>query len=119
MLPGVWESAREWTPTLPSELPLWELESWWIPEFLESDCKSQNPLNWYVPYIIEKILECKCLKWARMTHLNISNTSYGQKKGSGVKLAVWLLTTKSLESPRFPYVQVAFDMLLEIFWQGL
>jgi len=25
MLPGVWECVREWTPTLPSELPLWEL----------------------------------------------------------------------------------------------
>jgi hypothetical protein len=26
-------------------------------------------------------LEPRCLKWARMTHLNIWNTSYGQKKG--------------------------------------
>jgi hypothetical protein len=26
---GVWESVREWTPTFPSELPLWELEFWW------------------------------------------------------------------------------------------
>jgi hypothetical protein len=32
-------------------------------------------------YIIGKILKCKCLKWARMTHLDIYNTSYGQKKG--------------------------------------
>jgi hypothetical protein len=31
-------------------------------------------------YIIKKILECRCLKWARMTHLGTSNTSYGQKK---------------------------------------
>ncbi len=34
-----------------------------------------------VLYIIEKLLECKCLKWARIAHLDISNTSYGQKKG--------------------------------------
>jgi hypothetical protein len=34
-----------------------------------------------VPYIIEKILERRCLKWARMTQLDIWNTSYGQKKG--------------------------------------
>jgi hypothetical protein len=33
MLPGVWESVKEWTPTLPSELPLWELESRWTPEY--------------------------------------------------------------------------------------
>jgi hypothetical protein len=26
-------------------------------------------------------LEHRCLKWAHMTHLNISNTCYGQKKG--------------------------------------
>jgi hypothetical protein len=27
MLPRVPKSVREWTPTLPSELPCWELES--------------------------------------------------------------------------------------------
>jgi hypothetical protein len=32
-------------------------------------------------YIIEKILDFRCLKWARMTHLDTSNTSYCQKKG--------------------------------------
>ncbi len=26
-------------------------------------------------------MECRCLKWAHMTHLDIWNTSYGQKKG--------------------------------------
>jgi len=29
MLPKVWESVREWTFTLLSELPLWEFEFWW------------------------------------------------------------------------------------------
>ncbi len=28
-----------------------------------------------------KALGCKCLKWACMTHLGTSNTSYGQNKG--------------------------------------
>jgi hypothetical protein len=32
-------------------------------------------------YHFRKPLECRCLKWARMTHLDTSNTSYGQKKG--------------------------------------
>jgi hypothetical protein len=32
-------------------------------------------------YIISKLLKCRCLKWARMTHLDICNTSYGKKKG--------------------------------------
>jgi hypothetical protein len=69
MLLGVWENVREWTSTLPSELPLWELESWWISRFSESNCKGQNTLNWKVFYIIEKILECRSLKWACMIHL--------------------------------------------------
>jgi len=34
-----------------------------------------------VIYIIEKLLERRCLKWARIAHLGIWNTSYGQKKG--------------------------------------
>jgi len=32
-------------------------------------------------YIIRKLLKFRCLKWACMTHLDICNTSYGQKKG--------------------------------------
>jgi hypothetical protein len=69
MLLGVQESVKEWTPTLPNELPLWELESQWTPEFLEGDCRGQNSLDWKGPYIIGKILELRCLKCARMTHL--------------------------------------------------
>jgi hypothetical protein len=34
-----------------------------------------------VLYIIEKLLKRRCLKWAHIAHLNIWNTSYGQKKG--------------------------------------
>jgi hypothetical protein len=66
MLSGVWESVREWATTLPSELPLWELESRWSLESSKSNCKGQNPLD-RVPCIIGKFLELKCLNWARMT----------------------------------------------------
>jgi len=38
-------------------------------------------MDWNFHYIIGKFSELKCLKWARMTHLDIWNTSYGQKKG--------------------------------------
>ncbi len=38
-------------------------------------------MNWRVIYIIKKILEPRCLKWAHMTHLDNWNSSYGQKKG--------------------------------------
>jgi hypothetical protein len=81
MLSGVQKSVREWTLTLPSELPFWVLESQWIPTFSEGDFRGPNPLDWKVLYIIGKPLKLRCLKWARMTHLNMWNISYGQMKG--------------------------------------
>jgi hypothetical protein len=81
MLPRVQKSVREWTFTLASELPFWELESQWTPEFSEGNWRGQNSLDWRVIYIIEKILERRFLKWACMTHLDTWNTSYSQKKG--------------------------------------
>jgi hypothetical protein len=68
------------TFALPSELPLWELESMWILESLEGDCRGPNSLDWRVTYIIWNILEHSCLKWDCMTHLGTWNISYGQKK---------------------------------------
>ncbi len=38
-------------------------------------------MDWKVLYTIEKLLIRRCLKWDCMTHLDIWNTSYGQKKG--------------------------------------
>jgi len=37
-------------------------------------------MDWKIIYIIEKLLKRRCLQWVCMTHLNIWNTSYGQKK---------------------------------------
>jgi hypothetical protein len=71
----------EWTFTLLNALPFWELESQWTLKFSKRDCKRQNPSHWKVLHIIGKLLKRRCLKWARMTHLDIWNTSYGQKKG--------------------------------------
>jgi len=72
---------REWTFTLPRQLPPWEIESRWTPETSESDCRGQNSMARGILYIIGKILERRCLKWARLALLDIWNTSYGQKKG--------------------------------------
>jgi hypothetical protein len=41
------------------------------------------------------------------------------KEGPKVKLAVWLLTTKSQESTRFPFVQVACHIPLKSYRWGL
>jgi hypothetical protein len=81
ILPGVQESVREWTLTLLRQLPLGELESWRTPKSSVSNYRGQNPLVWRNHYIIENLLKLRCLKWARITHLDIWNTSYGQKKG--------------------------------------
>jgi hypothetical protein len=42
-----------------------------------------------------------------------------RKKGSWIKLAIWLPPTKSQKSPRFPCVQLACDILLKISRWGL
>ncbi len=58
--------------------------TWESPEILENlerDCKGQNTSHWSVLYTIEKVLKCGCPKWPCMSHLDIRNTSYGQKKG--------------------------------------
>jgi hypothetical protein len=41
------------------------------------------------------------------------------KERPGIKLIIWLSTTKSQESTQFPYVQVACDIPLESSWWGL
>jgi len=77
----VWGSVREWTLTLPRQLPLWEMESQWTPKISESDLRGQNSMACGVLYIIGKLLKLRCLKWACIAHSGIWNTSYGQKKG--------------------------------------
>jgi len=70
MLLGMQENVREWTLTLSSEFPLWELEYRWTLESSENNGRGQNPLDWWYLYIINKLLKHKFLKWACMTHLD-------------------------------------------------
>jgi hypothetical protein len=67
----VWGSMREWTFTLPRQLPLWEMESRWTSKTSESNFRAQNSMACGVLYIIRKLLERRCLKWARIVHLDI------------------------------------------------
>jgi hypothetical protein len=90
-------SVREWALTLPRQLPFWERESRWTPETLEGELKGQISMDFCALYTVGKILERRCLKWARIAHLDIWNASYGQKMGPGVKLPVWLPITNSRE----------------------
>jgi hypothetical protein len=81
MLPGVQESEWEWTLTLPKGIQLWELESRCTPESSKRDFRSQKSMAKGIIYTIGKFLERRCLKWARIAHLDIWNIGYGQKKG--------------------------------------
>jgi hypothetical protein len=58
-----------------------KLESSGTPENSELDCKGQTSLHLSVLGIIGKVLKCRCPKWPCMNHLDICNSSYGQKKG--------------------------------------
>jgi len=57
------------------------MESWGILETSETELRDQNSMDCGVFYIIGKLLKFRCLKWAHIAHLDIWNTSYGQKKG--------------------------------------
>jgi hypothetical protein len=52
-----------------------------------------------IPYIIEKLLELRCLKWVCMTRLDTSNTSYDQKKG---RESNWQFNSRSLKVRNLP-----------------
>jgi hypothetical protein len=83
MLLGDWEHGRGWKLDLhtPKWTPTLGVGVSTDSRIFKNDCRGQNPFDWRVPYIIGNILEHRCLKWACMTHLDIWNTSYGQKKG--------------------------------------
>jgi hypothetical protein len=53
----------------------------WTPKSAKRNCKGQNPFPWRFLCIIRNLLKFRCLKWARIAHLDIWNTSYDQKKG--------------------------------------
>jgi hypothetical protein len=74
---GVNPHTPKWTPMLGVG------ESWSpkrTPETSESVLRGQNSMAGCAPYINGKLLKSRCLKWARIAHLDIWNTSYGQKK---------------------------------------
>ncbi len=106
-------SVKEWTHTLPSGLPLWELESLWSFKPFMRYFKGQNLLDQKVPYTIQTFLKFRCLKWVRMTHLSIQNTLW-PKERPRIKMSIWLLPIKSQESPCNKCVQVACYISLEI-----
>jgi hypothetical protein len=62
------------------------MESRWTPETSESDCRGQTSMDCGVPYIIGKLLERRCLKWAFLAHLK-SETQVMAKRKAGSRIA--------------------------------
>ncbi len=75
--PGSAKSVREHSQ-VNSHVRNWSPK--WTFEFSKRDCNDQNPSPWEVFYIIGNLLKHRCLKWACIAHLDIWNTSYGQKE---------------------------------------
>jgi hypothetical protein len=73
----LWDKCEDETHTPKSG----KLGSSWTPKNSELDCRGQISLHSNVLSVIGKVFKCKCPKWPRMSHLDICNPSYGQKKG--------------------------------------
>jgi hypothetical protein len=75
---GVNPHTPKWTPTLgvgESCSPKG------TPETSKGDLRGQVSMARGALYINKKLLKRRCLKWARIAHLDIWKASYGQKKG--------------------------------------
>jgi hypothetical protein len=82
-----------------------DLESFGIPENSGDDLKGQISFHWCVLYVIKKISKCKCPKWPHMSHLDICNSSYGQKKG---RESNWQFDSRPLKVENRPLPDVAW-----------
>jgi hypothetical protein len=115
MLLGMPKSVREWTLTLQSEFPCWELEFRMDSQTFIAQFRGKKSLPWRFLYIIGKLLKRRCLKWVFIAHLDIWNTSYGQKKGqeSNWQFDSWPL--KVWNRPNF----LACELRETYCWKGL
>ncbi len=92
----LWESVKM---KLTPEMGIWE--SFETLETSEFHCRGQNTSHWGVIYIIVKLLNCRCWKWACMGHLDICSTRYGKKKGreSNWQFDFWALKVGNRPNP--------------------
>ncbi len=73
-----------------------DLESLGTPECSELNSKAQNTLHWSVLGVIGKVLKRRYRKWPHIGHLDIYNSSYGQKKGRESRPGIDLFPTSDL-----------------------
>jgi hypothetical protein len=93
----LWKECEDETHT--PEMGTWESTE--TPETSKCNCRGQNTSHWGVLYIFEKLSKCRCRKWARMSHLDICNISYGKKKG---RESNWQFDSRPLKVGIRPYL---------------
>jgi hypothetical protein len=74
-------------------------ESVGTPKTSEFNCRGQKTSHCGVLHIIGKLLKRRCRKWARMSHLDICNASYGKKKG---RESNWQFDSRPLKVENLP-----------------
>jgi hypothetical protein len=60
-------------------------------------------LPWGVLYTIRKVSKCRCRKWPCMSHSDMCNTSYAQKKGQESN---WQFDSRPLKVRSWPDLSV-------------
>jgi hypothetical protein len=98
MFPGVQENVKEWTPTFPSELPFWELESWWTLEFSKGNYRGSKCIGLKSFLYHWKNIGTQMSKMSSHDSFEYLKHKLLPKKRLEVKLAIWLSTTKSREN---------------------
>jgi hypothetical protein len=83
-----------------------DLESSGTPENSEDDLRGQISSYLCILGLIGKDLKCRCPKWPRMSHLDICNPSYGQKKGQESN---WQFDSRPLNVRNWPLPDIWFE----------
>jgi hypothetical protein len=78
-------------------------ESFGTPKNSEFNCRGQNTFAWGVFHTVGKGLKLRCLKWPRMSHLDVCSTSYVWKKGRESK---WQFDSRPLKVRNRPNLDI-------------
>jgi hypothetical protein len=111
--PGSAKSVKEWTLTLPSEFPLWELESQMDSQMFTAQLQRSKPIGLKSSLYHWKSIKTYMSKLGSQYLFGHLKHKLWSKERSGVKLAICLPTTKSWELTQFSSVQVACNISLE------
>jgi hypothetical protein len=95
------------------------LEYRWTFEFSEGNCRGSKLIGLKSSLYHWKILETWMFKMGWHEPFWYLKHKLLLKEGLGVKLPIWLSTTKNQESPWFIYVQVVCHIFLESSWRRL